>query len=443
MHYKNVAFILALAVFWMLAPLQAIAAVNVYVDGQQVNFDTQPIVDTAANRTLVPFRQIFEALGAEVRYDSITNSVFGKKDNLTIELPINEKVAYKNNELITLDAASRIVNGRTMVPLRFISETLGCTVEAQNTTSNLEININADKFTGKLRLLKGIQTENDDLKFVVEFEVEDGENIINKLDNPGRLAIDLQNTTNNTTDNLNLDNPFVSSIRTSQFDSTTTRVVLDLKTDVDYQIEQNKDSLVVSISDPKVKPPSTEPPKQETPGTGNKLIILDPGHGGSDTGAIGSSGKYEKDLVLQIADKLKAALENSGYSVLLTRPDDTYVSLEDRAKIANNTNAFAFVSIHANSFSGPSAKGLEVYTMYGTDHSLAQDVLDSILAKTGQVNRKVKEAGFYVIKYATMPSILIETGFISNPQEEAFLWNEENQNEMVQGIVEGIKKYHP
>lgn len=443
MRYKNVAFILALAVFWMLAPLQAIAAVDVYVDGQQVNFDTQPIVDATANRTLVPFRQIFEALGAEVWYDAIKKSAFGKKDNMTIELPINEKVAYKNNELITLDVASRIVNGRTMVPLRFISETLGCTVETKNTSSNLEIFIKADNFTGKLRLLKDIQTENNDLNFVVKLEVEDGENIINKLDNPGRLAIDLQNTKNNAMNTLNLDNPFVSSVRTSQYDSTTTRVVLDLKTDVDYQIEQNKDSLVVSISNPQIQPPATEPPKQEIPGTGNKLIILDPGHGGSDAGAVGSSGKYEKNLVLQIADKLKAALENSGYSVMLTRPDDTFVSLENRAKIANNTNAFAFVSIHANSFSGPSAKGLEVYTMYGADHSLAQDVLDSILAKTGQINRKVKEAGFYVIKYATMPSILIETGFISNPQEEAFLWNEENQNKIVQGIVAGIKKYHP
>ncbi|WP_131820817.1 N-acetylmuramoyl-L-alanine amidase family protein [Desulfotruncus arcticus] len=442
LRYKNVAFILAIAVIWMLTPLQAIAAVNVYANGQQVNFDSPPIVDASANRTLVPFRQIFEVLGAEVWYDSVTNSSFGKKDNMTIQLPVNEKVAYKNDELITLDVASQVVNGRTMVPLRFISETLGCTVETQNTSSNLEIYIKTDNLQSNMRMLTNIKTDSNDLNFIVELEVEDGVNIIHELVNPERLAIDLQNTNNNARDILDLNSPLVSSIRTSQYSSTTTRVVLDLKKDVDYHLEQNKDSLVVNITESK-QPQSSEPPQQETPGTGNKLIILDAGHGGSDTGAVGYSGKYEKDLVLQITDKLKTALENSGYSVMLTRSDDTFVSLENRVIYANNTNAFAFVSIHANSFSGPSAQGLEVYTMYGADHSLAQAVLDSILAKTGQINRKVKEAGYYVIKYTKMSSILIETGFISNPQEEAFLWNEENQNKIVQGIVEGIKKYHP
>jgi len=259
----------------------------------------------------------------------------------------------------------------------------------------------------------------------------------------------LQNSTNGADEIFNLDkNPVVSSIRTSQLNSATTRVILNIENIVDYQVEKNRESLLISIECPEQSPPDdasepTEPidrPKQPTPEVDNKLIILDPGHGGKDVGAIGYSGKYEKDLVFDITNQLKTALENEGYTVILTRADDSYISLEDRVNIADRTNAFVFVSIHANSVASSSVEGLEIFKFYGSDNKLAQNVLDSILRQTGQVNRKVKEAGFYVIKNTLMPAILVETGFISNPQEEAFLWDQENQEDIVRGIVEGIEK---
>jgi len=134
-------------------------------------------------------------------------------------------------------------------------------------------------------------------------------------------------------------------------------------------------------------------------------------------------------------------LEDEGYEVILTRNDDSYISLEERVNIADRTNAFAFISVHANSTANSSVEGLKVFKFYGSDPKLAQNVLDSILRQTGQVNRKVKEAGFYVIKNTLMPAILIETGFISNPREEDFLWNPENQEHIVRGIVDGIMNY--
>ncbi|WP_449240623.1 N-acetylmuramoyl-L-alanine amidase [Desulfoscipio gibsoniae] len=460
---KNLIMLITVVAFWVLYVPQAFAGVDVCVDGEPVNFDVQPIVDASSNRTLVPFRQIFEALGAKVWFDSGVNAAFGQKDDLTIKLPINQKAAYKNNSQIQLDVAAQVVNGRTMVPLRFIGESLGCRVDAHGTSAGLKVDItwiNSGQ-SDNLRTLKEINTESNDLELLLELDVEDGDNRIFKLGNPDRLVIDLPNTTNQADELIRLEDKLLSSIRTGQLDNTTTRVVLDLTGVVDYQAEENNDSLIIRLEypgqsssdatdpaeptgpDDATTPTETNDPadQPQAPELDDKLIILDAGHGGKDVGAVGYSGKYEKDLVFDITNQLKTALENEGYTVILTRSDDSFVSLEERVDIADRTNAFAFISIHANSAANSSVEGLEVFKYYGSDPKLAQDMLDSILMQTGQVNRKVKEAGFYVIKNTLMPAILIETGFISNPKEEDFLWDPENQKDIVRGIVEGIIKY--
>lgn len=126
-----------------LAVPAATASVTVYVDNQQVQFDQQPFVDQQAKRTLVPFRQIFEALGAEVWYDEATHSAIGQKNGLTIQLPIDQAKALVNGKETALDTKSQIINGRTMVPLRFISENLGCTVTPEGNLNNLAIRISS------------------------------------------------------------------------------------------------------------------------------------------------------------------------------------------------------------------------------------------------------------------------------------------------------------
>ncbi|MEG6615941.1 copper amine oxidase N-terminal domain-containing protein [Peptococcaceae bacterium 1198_IL3148] len=112
------------------------------MEGEQINFDAQPVID--GGRTLVPFRQIFEALGAEVDYDSHSKVALGTKDDVTIELPINQALAYINDEKLELDVATQVLKGRTMVPLRFIGESLGYEVEAKQTASGLKIYIGED-----------------------------------------------------------------------------------------------------------------------------------------------------------------------------------------------------------------------------------------------------------------------------------------------------------
>ncbi|KAF1084161.1 N-acetylmuramoyl-L-alanine amidase AmiC precursor [Sporotomaculum syntrophicum] len=455
MRFKKMFILLTFVACWVFYVPQALAGVEVYVTGKIVQFDVPPVVDTASNRTLVPFRHIFEALGAEVWFDSRANAAFGKKGDLTIELPVNQKVAYKNNEHIQLDVATQVVNGRTMVPLRFISESLGCQVDAHNTPDGLRVDIAwlepdlpEEVTLSNERTLTDITTTTSDTELIIELTVEDGLNKVFTLRGPDRLVLDLQNTTNRAAKEVNLEHPLVSAIRTGQLNSETTRVVLDLNRVVSYHFEKNNDSLLIkvsgelsSIADTITTDEPSGQPAHPVLVVDEQLIILDAGHGGRDIGATGVSGKYEKDLVLSITNQLKTALEDEGYKVILTRSDDTYVSLDERVAIADRTNAFAFVSIHANSTANPAIQGLEIFKYYGSDGRLAQHVLEGILERTGQNNRKVKEAGFYVIKNTLMPAILIETGFISNIQEEAFLWEPKNQADIVEGIVAGIMAY--
>lgn len=117
------------------------AGVTIYVEDQLVQFDQHPYVDQQAKRTLVPFRQIFEALGAEVWYDETTYSAMGKKDGLTIQLPIDQAKAFVNGREVCLDVKSQVVNGRTMVPLRFVGENLGCIVTPEGDLDNLVVRI--------------------------------------------------------------------------------------------------------------------------------------------------------------------------------------------------------------------------------------------------------------------------------------------------------------
>lgn len=182
----------------------------------------------------------------------------------------------------------------------------------------------------------------------------------------------------------------------------------------------------------------------------DRLIVIDPGHGGTDPGASSITGKKEKDLAISVASKLNNSLREKGYNTLMTRDTDVFVDLYERARIANNNNGDIFISIHGNSFTNNKAiKGIEVY-YWPKDKSkikeeeqypLAKSVFDELLKATGAASRGVKTNPYVVIRETKMPAILIETGFLTNPEEEKLLYTEEYQNKMVEGIVKGIENY--
>ena len=232
-------------------------------------------------------------------------------------------------------------------------------------------------------------------------------------------------------------------------------------------------------------------PSEDPPPRLNRMITiaLDPGHGGEDPGAIGASGSREKDVVLAIAKRLKARIEQQpNMRVMLTRDADYFVPLQMRVQKARKVQADLFVSIHADAFVEPTARGSSVFALSekgasstaarwlankensadliggvnlrGQDHQLASVLLDlsttaqindsmklarAVLGEIGGINKlhkgSVEQAGFAVLKAPDIPSILVETAFISNPEEEARLTDDGYQNQMADALMSGIRKY--
>jgi N-acetylmuramoyl-L-alanine amidase len=174
------------------------------------------------------------------------------------------------------------------------------------------------------------------------------------------------------------------------------------------------------------------------------LIYIDAGHGGRDPGAIGN-GIQEKDVVLPISLELGRALQSMGYSVYYTRTNDVEIDLEPRVASAERVNADLFVSIHANSLASRNSavNGVETFHARGSTvgKELAQYVQSQIIANTGATDRSVKAAGFYVIARTSMPAILVETGFVTNPTEAANLNNPSYQKRMAEAIARGIDQF--
>lgn len=174
------------------------------------------------------------------------------------------------------------------------------------------------------------------------------------------------------------------------------------------------------------------------------LIYIDAGHGGRDPGAVGN-GIQEKDVVLAISLDLGRALQSLGYSVYYTRTNDVEIDLEPRVASAESINADAFVSIHANSLAARNSavNGVETYHARGSTvgKELADYVHAQIIEGTGAGDRSVRSAGFYVIARTSMPAILVETGFVTNPTEAANLDNPSYQKRMAEAIAKGIDQF--
>jgi len=181
----------------------------------------------------------------------------------------------------------------------------------------------------------------------------------------------------------------------------------------------------------------------------NKVIVVDPGHGGSDAGAIGPRNTIEKNVTLTIARDLRKLLADEGATVILTRTSDQDVAykgtsdideLKARVDIANQAHADLFISIHADAFT-EYASGTATYFYPGSNDYLARTVQSSMVSQLKLYDRGFQASDYYVLKYTNMPAILTEVAFLSNPKEEKLLNNRGFDKKIATGIFNGIKKY--
>lgn len=202
--------------------------------------------------------------------------------------------------------------------------------------------------------------------------------------------------------------------------------------------------LALQLQRPAATPPAANAsrPLPSIIPNGRIVVALDPGHGGGDPGAVGIGDIHEADIVLSISQQVASLLQQSGVQVILTRSDDTEIDLQPRVDIAEQVRANLFVSIHANSMGmdRPDVNGIETY-YYSSGAGLAQAIQTSMVGSLGMKDRGVRQARFYVIKNTTMPSVLVETGFVTGSEDAPRLANAAYQSQIAAAIARGILQY--
>jgi N-acetylmuramoyl-L-alanine amidase len=362
--------------------------------------------------------------------------------------------------------------------------------------------------------------ENDSKLKASHFIVKDPDRLVIEIE-----GVELDTKLKSLVAKIQPNDPYIAQVRVGQNRPGVVRMVFDLKEEIQPQVftlepvGEYKHRLIFDLFplnpvDPitdflQKNPPSADPrPPVDIPSAAKPrsnedkptsltrmvTIALDPGHGGEDPGAVGRGGSYEKNVVLSIARRLKSRLEQqANVRVMLTRDGDYFVPLHVRVQKARKVQADLFVSIHADAFIEPTARGSSVFALSekgasstaarwlankenaadliggvnlrSKNQQLATVLLDlsttaqindsmklakSVLGEIGNINRlhkaQVEQAGFAVLKAPDIPSILVETAFISNPEEEAKLTDESYQDKMADALMRGIEKYlikHP
>jgi N-acetylmuramoyl-L-alanine amidase len=210
------------------------------------------------------------------------------------------------------------------------------------------------------------------------------------------------------------------------------------------QLQRLKPLLSLPPIDPKFPDTNnnTRPTIRQPIPKGKVVVVIDPGHGGKDPGAVGIGGLQEKDIILPIGRRVAEILEQNGVQVIMTRNADYFVTLPGRVQMSERAGADVFVSIHANSAGAgrPEVSGLETY-YYDNGLQLARIVHNRILQNLDVRDRGVRRARFYVLRKSSMPSILVETGFVTGRDDAARLRTASYQNQMAEAIAQGILQY--
>jgi N-acetylmuramoyl-L-alanine amidase len=334
------------------------------------------------------------------------------------------------------------------------------------------------------------------------------------IKDPYRLVVDLEGVELNSVlgslpNKIAESDPYIKLIRAGRNRPGVVRLVIELKGEVKPQVftlnpvgdyghrlvldlypAEEADPLLALLKSQEKSGPKPEAPKAERPEiTRLVTVVLDPGHGGEDPGAVGRGGHFEKNVTLSIARRLKAKIDaEQNMRSMLTRDGDFFIPLQQRVHKARRVQADLFVSVHADAFVKPTARGSSVFVLSengatstaarwlaqkenaadligGTnigvkDQHLARTLFDlsqtatindslklgkDVLGELGRINTlhrgRVEQAGFAVLKAPDIPSILVETAFISNPDEERRLTDDAYQDQMAEAILRGIKSY--
>ncbi|MDR7400877.1 MAG: N-acetylmuramoyl-L-alanine amidase family protein [Armatimonadota bacterium] len=246
---------------------------------------------------------------------------------------------------------------------------------------------------------------------------------------PDRLAVDIADTVFvPVRQEIAVHGPAVAVVRAAQFTARppVTRVVVTLKRKLNYLIAQSGGSLVIDLDASVARA---------------HVVALDAGHGGKDPGALGPTGLREADVVLDIARRVRDLLVADGIRVLMIRDADVFVDLSERTRLAREGGATVFISIHANASPRAAVDGTETYYLTPQSLALAQMIQEELAAALDLPSRGVKTAGFVVLRDSGVPSVLVETAFISHPDGEARLRDDDFRQRIAAAVHRGIVRF--
>ncbi|MFJ9500009.1 N-acetylmuramoyl-L-alanine amidase [Brevibacillus centrosporus] len=469
------------------------------VNGKQVKLDTAPVI--SKQRMLLPLRFVGESLGVTVGWDNSTRTVIanetpqveinGNKPEQAISLYQMDGTLYASAQAVADQLGlkgfqwerperGKTVDDQLVLPVEQLEKELGGSFTWNENKNSLEIKrqnqmtevsldgdlvrigtskpIRAQSFVleGPNRIVLDLpQTTLDDDLQDLSRQSDDGVVTVGKVEDRDTAAsVDEDADADEDQDEdqdeaLDEDSeqfteseqaaasdepeekPLIASVRYSQYSQSpdTVRVVIELNQKSQYNVTYTDDGLEVKLT---AKPQKT-----------GFLIVVDAGHGGKDPGSLGTYGNHEKDYTLSVSNKVVELLKQyKEFQVVPVRTTDVFYELSERVAIANEQNADLFLSIHANAFPKPTAGGTETFYYNANSKTFAQVVHKHLQGATGFTDRGYKASGYYVIKNTKMPAVLTETGFLSNPTENAKLTNPAFQDKIAQALVAAIREYY-
>ncbi len=487
--YTSIALVFAMLICMLMsAQANEQATIELYINKKQITTDVNPRIIN--DRTMVPVRVVMENFGADVKWDGVLRMVSIETKENNIQLTIDSNIANVDGKRIKLDVSPIIVADRTLVPIRFVSENLGYNVNWDGDKRIVSIDApEKDKI-----IINSIDCVSNEECTVITVETEAHviPEII-RLKEPHRIVMDLPETHINDGDGKKKgDGVFVKEIRWAQHDNYS-RFVIETVEHQDYTLGIKDEKIILTtgeVSDDELETEEDIKTDLKDEPTDNKdnnknenkneqidenvlaanmhkfiedgkplKVVIDAGHGGRDSGAVvenedGEVILHEKDIALDMVLRVEQLLKEKGVDVILTREDDIYLgkdtkdNLLKRCKVANDANAALFVSIHTNSFADAEANGTEIcYTsssggLFGMKSlDVAKKILSPLISATGLKNRGTMDRPrLAVLKYTSMPAVLLELGFISNPGDREVLLNEDKAVEISEAIADSIEE---
>lgn len=449
---KITALILAfimLAVLNITAVADELPDVTFIVDGKVADCDVPPVIENG--RTLVPVRALFESLDSKVGWDARTKKITIIYEGTEILLFADSVVAIVDNLYKELDVSAKIIDSRTMIPVRFVSETLKFDVEWDDKTRTVTVTTKPEKNENAVKTehyLKDISVEtNENVTEITIKGVGETEVYVMKLQNPNRYVFDFEDTTlESPKNNYEVDSKHINSIRLGQFEKTIARVVLETEKFTSYTAKKQGTNYIITFGEEENKEDTTVilPEVNET--AKKHLVIIDAGHGGQDVGSIGEydgEDVYEKDIDLDIALNVEKMLANAGINTYMIRDDDSTVDILERPEIANEQKGTLYLSIHNNASTNPEVKGTQIY--YSDSESSFDNISNREVAEI--YYDKITELGLrkagvvdnprYIVIYRSdMPSFIIEGAFMTNEEDIELLVDKDFRKKMAEAICE-------